>query len=118
MQRLETLRTENLCDKGQEKEYYTRLTDILRSYLDTRFGINAMEMTSSQIVKSLRNNEETRMPEKYMSRVLEIADFVKFAKARPLPEDNAASFRSAPQFVEDTKPLPTDTEKDTAEDIK
>ena len=63
MQRLETLRTENLCDKGQEKEYYTRLTDILRSYLDTRFGINAMEMTSSQIVKSLRNNEETRMPE-------------------------------------------------------
>ena len=70
MQRLETLRAENLCDKGQEKEYYTRLTDILRSYLDTRFGINAMEMTSSQIVKSLRNNEETRMPEKYMSRVL------------------------------------------------
>ena len=118
MQRLETLRTENLCDKGQEKEYYTRLTDILRSYLDTRFGINAMEMTSSQIVKSLRNNEETRMPEKYMSRVLEIADFLKFAKARPLPEDNAASFRSALQFVEDTKPLPTDTEKDTAEDIK
>ena len=46
-----------------------------------------------------------------MSRVLEIADFVKFAKARPLPEDNAASFRAAMQFVEDTRPLP---EPDTA----
>lgn len=112
MQRLETLRAENLCDKGQEKEYYTRLTDILRNYLDTRFGINAMEMTSSQILKSLRSNEETRMPEKYMSRVLEIADFVKFAKARPLPEDNAASFRSALQFVEDTKPLQPEPESE------
>lgn len=111
MQRLETLRSENLCEKGQEKEYYTRLTDILRNYLDTRFGINAMEMTSSQILNSLRHNEATRLPEKYMSRVLEIADFVKFAKARPLPEDNAASFRAAMQFVEDTRPLP---EPDTA----
>lgn len=104
MQRLATLRSENLCEKGEEKEYYTRLTDILRTYLDTRFGINAMEMTSTQILQALNKNEETRMPRKYMTRILETADFVKFAKVRPLPDDNAAAFRSALQFVEDTKP--------------
>lgn len=106
MQQLQTLHDEHLCEKGEEKEFYTRLTDILRSYLDARFGINAMEMTSTQIRRSLRENADTKMSEKYMSRILEIADFVKFAKIRPLPEDNAAAYKSALQFVEDTKPAP------------
>ena len=106
MSQLQTLHDEHLCEKGEEKEYYTRLTDILRSYLDARFGINAMEMTSTQIRRSLRENSETKMSEKYMSRILEIADFVKFAKIRPLPEDNSSAYNSALQFVEDTKPAP------------
>lgn len=121
MERLETLRSENLCERGEEKEFYTRLIDILRSYLDTRFGINAMEMTSGQIIKALRNNEKTRLPEKYISKVLETADFVKFAKVRPMPEDNNASFKAAVQFVEDTKPEeePKETsQKEEAEEKK
>ena len=103
---LTTLREEKLCEQGREKEYYTRLTDILRNYLQRRFGINAMEMTSTQILHSLEHNEETRLPRRYMHRVLEIADFVKFAKVRPLPDDNVQAFNSAMQFVEDTKPVP------------
>ncbi len=112
IQRLQQLREEKLCEKGQEKEYYTRLTDILRTYLDTRFGINAMEMTSTQILHALTKNEETRVPKKYMSQILEIADFVKFAKVRPLPDDNVQAFRSAVQFVEDTKPAPEPDEEE------
>lgn len=115
MQQLQTLHDEHLCEKGEEKEFYTRLTDILRTYLDARFGINAMEMTSTQIRRSLRENADTKMSEKYMSRILEIADFVKFAKIRPLPEDNASAYKSALQFVEDTKPAPV---AETTEDSK
>lgn len=111
--KLEELRNEHLCERGEEKEYYTRLIDILRIYLDKRFGINAMEMTSTQIKHALRANENTRVPERYMSRILEIADFVKFAKVRPLPDDNEQAFRSAIQFVEDTKPVETPEEGDT-----
>lgn len=103
---LTTLREEKLCEQGREKEYYTRLTDILRNYLQRRFSINAMEMTSTQILSTLENNDETRLPKRYMNRVLEIADFVKFAKVRPLPDDNVQAFNSAIQFVEDTKPAP------------
>ena len=47
------LREEKLCQRGEEKLYYTRLTDILRIYLRDRFGINAMEMTSTQIRRAL-----------------------------------------------------------------
>lgn len=109
--KLNELRGEHLCENGLEREYYTRLTDILRQYLHNRFGINAMEMTTSQILRALRHNETTRMQESLMNRVLEMADFVKFAKVRPLPDDNVRVFNSAMSFVEDTKPAPEPAEE-------
>lgn len=121
MRELESLRSDKLCEQGREKEYYTRLTDILRQYLQGRFGINAMEMTSTQIRHILELNDETRLSKSNMDRVLETADFVKFAKVRPLPDDNVAAYNSAVRFVEDTKPRPVvtptdDTDGETSSD--
>lgn len=113
--RLSHLRTAGLAESGNEKEYYTELVDILRQYLQGRFGINAMEMTSSQIVKALRSNPATRMTADQMRSVLSIADFVKFAKVRPLPDDNNRAFARAQDFVEQTKPEP---EPETPEDAQ
>lgn len=115
--RLNALKEAQLWEKGQEKEYYTRLIDILRDYLQERFRINAMEMTSSQILKALRANEETRLSHSRMERVVEIADFVKFAKVRPLPDDNVRAFSDAMQFVEETRPAPETTEESASSDI-
>lgn len=106
MSRLNTLKLRNLPESGHEKEFYTELVDILRQYMQGRFGINAMEMTSTQIVKALRANAETRMTADQMRAVLSMADFVKFAKVRPMPDDNARSFAKAQEFVEQTKPQP------------
>lgn len=108
--RLDALRAEHLCENGREREFYTSLTEILRNYLYRRFGINAMEMTSTQIRHALDSNPETRLSRMMMDQVLEMADFVKFAKARPLPDDNVRVFNSARQFVEDTRPRPAVTE--------
>ncbi len=105
MMRLTELREQNVWQNGLEKEYYTRLIDILRDYLQGRFGINAMEMTSQQITRVLHDNEATRMPNQRMKQILEIADFVKFAKVRPMPDDNLRSLNEAIQFVEETKPV-------------
>lgn len=121
MRQLNELKEQHLCENGQEREFYTRLTEILRDYLARRFGINAMEMTSSQIVSILESNAETRLPNRHMKQILEIADFVKFAKVRPLPDDNVKAFISAMQFVEDTRPIPepenaTDSEESTNND--
>lgn len=46
MNSLRCLKEQKLWEQGMEKEYYTDLADILRNYLNGRFGINAMEMTS------------------------------------------------------------------------
>jgi len=119
MRRLEALRDEQLCQRGEEKQYYTRLTDILRIYLHDRFGINAMEMTSTQIRHALRSNDTTRLSTDLMSRILEMADFVKFAKVRPLPDDNVATMNQAMKFVDDTRPLPEpETSAETTPETK
>jgi len=108
--RLNELQARKLPENGHDKEYYTELVDILRQYLHGRFGINAMEMTSTQIVRSLRANEKTRMTAEDMRPVLAMADFVKFAKVRPMPEDNTKSYNTAVNFLEQTKPLPEPTD--------
>ncbi|MCH5220983.1 MAG: hypothetical protein J1F05_01460 [Muribaculaceae bacterium] len=116
--RLNELKSRKLAESGQEKEYYTRLVDILREYLQGRFGIYAMEMTSTQIVRALRSNPDTRMTADEMREVLSIADFVKFAKVRPLPDDNIKAFARAQNFVEKTKPVPVPEESEGQPDVK
>ena len=106
MKRLQALREDGLIERGLEKEYYTILIDILRDYLQERFGINAMEMTSTEIVRVLSGNEATKRPNRHMKDILQIADFVKFAKVRPLPDDNLRAYNNALQFVEETRPAP------------
>lgn len=105
---LNILRTRQLCEKGQEKEYYTELTEILRQYLEGRFGINAMEMTTPQIKRAVYATVSEKSASSMMNEILEMADYVKFARLRPLPEDNARAFSQAMQFVENTKPEPVE----------
>ena len=105
---LEYLKGQKLWENGMEKEYYTDLIDILRIYMLGRFGINAMEMTSRQILGAMKNNKELRDKRDYIRQILNMADFVKFAKVRPLPDDNIASFDNALKFVKETKPVPVE----------
>lgn len=112
MASLRDLKSRKLWEQGLEKDYYTRLTDILRTYLEGRFGINAVEMTSREILQALKSNPEIAEHRQMMRQILDMADFVKFAKVRPLPEDNVKSFDNALRFVESTKPAPVETPSD------
>ncbi|MBO4870598.1 MAG: cell wall anchor protein [Muribaculaceae bacterium] len=105
MLNLQNLKQQQLWQNGQEKEYFTGLTDILRVYIDRRFHVNAVEMTTTQIIDTLKQNEETRAVNEQLSMILEIADFVKFAGARPLADDNEMAYQRAVNFVEATKPM-------------
>lgn len=118
MQALSNLKSRNLWQNGQEKEYYTTLTDILRVYIDRRFGINAVEMTSTQIMDKIRQNEDAHIAKEQLNNVLEIADFVKFANMHTLADDNEIAFQRAVNFVEQTKPLPQPNEEEGKEDAQ
>lgn len=110
-QRLQELKRRRLIEQGQTKMYYTELIDILRAYLEGRFGINAMEMPTKQILKKLRENKETHLSSAQMEQVLHLADFVKFAAANPDPLEGQKTFNTISDFVMSTKPEPTPEEQ-------
>lgn len=117
--KLRELKAKNLWEQGMEKEYFTQLTEILRVYLDRRFGINAMEMTSREIMDHLYNSD-VKDKRDYVRQILSVADFVKFAKVRPLPADNIAAYENAVKFIEETKPVAvpeSDDNKDNAGEV-
>lgn len=115
---LNNLKNRQLWQNGQHKEYYSCLTDILRVYIERRFGINAVEMTTSEIMEQIKHNEEALQVKDQLSEVLEIADYVKFAKMQTLADDNEVAFQRTLNFVEQTKPAPVAEEsKEDGKDI-
>lgn len=106
LRELDTLRSEKLWQTNRTKEYYTRLTDVIRTYIEKRFGINAMEMTSEEILLELKNlNSESDEVIHLLDRMFSTSDLVKFAKAQPLPDENEVNLLDAYQFVNNTKPF-------------
>ena len=101
---LEKLREEKLWQKGETKKYYTRLTEILRKYIEDRFGVDSLEMTTSETLEALVKSG-FKKDESYskLKSVLNGADLVKFAKYRPEPSENESSFELSWNFVSNTK---------------
>jgi hypothetical protein len=96
-----------LWQKGMEKEYYTALTDILRVYILERFNIYALEMTSSEILEAIKTKDITKSSISNLRQVLDLADFVKFAKMKPIPDENELSMANAKMFVSQTVEIET-----------
>ena len=99
---LNELKEQKLWQQGLNKEFYTSVTDILRKYIEERFDVNAMEMTSHEVLDCLKNEKEMKESFDGLKQILELADFVKFAKLHPLPSENEKSLTGAYIFVEST----------------
>ena len=94
---LKRLREEKMWQSGKVKEYFSSLTDIAREYIEGQFGVNAVEMTTDDIldeIKPLRFPKETYDK---LKDTMEVADLVKFAKysASTLESDTALSDMTA-----------------------
>jgi hypothetical protein len=101
---LESLRVKKLWQSGQVKEYYSELTEIIREYIELRFPVRALEMTTSEIYDALKKVDVNATSREKLNRILVLADLVKFAKEQPLPADNEQSFDRCVEFVRETKP--------------
>jgi len=100
---LETLHHQKLWQNNRHKQYYSGLTDILRTYIAGRWGIGAMEMTSDEILAAMRDVELPDKASMDLTAILRDGDLVKFAKHTPDAEQNEADYLKAYYFVEETK---------------
>ena len=115
---LEKLRDEKLWQNSKYKQYYSGLSDILRTYLAGRFGVGAMEMTTDEISDALQGLEIEQKQKMSLLTVLRDADLVKFAKVEPEAEDNELAYDRSFYFVEETKPMEVTDDGEEVEPAK
>lgn len=108
---LKKLQEEKLWQKDEMKLYYTRLTDVLRLYLEYRYSWMALESTTEEIAAEISNYPMNDVAKKLLLETLRNADLVKFAKMQPLPDANMKSMEQALNFIEVTAPTETKTEE-------
>jgi len=102
MKAIEEIKAERMVTSEDPKEYYTRLTDALRKYIEERYGFSAMEMTSSEIIERLMQTDDPQTLSELRQLFL-TADLVKFAKYSTLINENDANLVSAIDFINKTK---------------
>ncbi len=115
LEALERLEAKTLWQKGELKAYHAELTDIVRTFIENRFQIAAMELTTDEILLTIQVAMTDPAAREILSRMLRLADLVKFAKYAALVEENTNSLMSAYEFVKmnillEEKPLLKETE--------
>jgi uncharacterized protein (UPF0335 family) len=102
LQKLEQIRTEKIWQQGQIKQFYTDITDVIREYLEKGYDINAMELTTDEIVALVKKNKDLDEIRVVLKEMLELSDLVKFAKFVPLENENERVVLNAFMIVEKT----------------
>lgn len=101
---LDRLRDEELWQKGEIKYYYTRLTEILRQYLENRYRVYSLELTTSETLDALvKTGFKKDDSYNILKNILTGADLVKFAKYNPEAQENEVHFNNSWKFVDITK---------------
>lgn len=100
--KLNEMKDNELWNSAKTKDYYTDLTDIAREYLEGQFEIDAVEMTTDEIMQAVNELNLNNLTKSKLQETLTTADFVKFAKANPTAEQNKQSFSDINSFVEDS----------------
>lgn len=104
-QSLRALYDSPLIREGKVKEYYFRLSEIIRRYLERRFEFAAVEKTTDEITKDLRQISLEDACKRLIREFLEEVDIVKFAKYLPEPREIVLVNKRATEIVDKTKPV-------------
>lgn len=116
--KLAEMKDNELWNNPRTKDYYTDLTDIAREYLEGQFEIDAVEMTTDEIMKAVNELNLSNLTKSKLQDTLVTADFVKFAKANPTAEQNKQSFSDINNFVEDSYIYFQEEKKKKEEEMK
>ena len=116
LRKLDMYRGNKMWAPEKQKAFYSGITDTLREYIDARYDIGAMEMTTAEIMKDLKKTDVAGDLQSGLKDLFERADFVKFAKFVASDEDNASAVPTAVRFV--TQTYQSELERQQAEEAE
>lgn len=102
MKEIEQIKADKMVSSENQKEYYTKLTDTLRRYIEERYKFSAMEMTSTEIIERLTQDGDQKSLDE-LRQLFTTADLVKFAKYSTLINENDMNLVNAIEFINQTK---------------
>lgn len=105
LEKLELVEKEKFWQRGLVKKYFSEVTDVLRQYIENRFDIPAMELTTDEIIHHFENELIRPEVKEKLIYMLRLADMVKFAKAITLPPENEKTLQYAYDFINYTRPV-------------
>jgi hypothetical protein len=114
MKLLAELEEKQLWQKGQVKEYYVQLTDIVRGYVEARFNTAALELTTDELLDKARTIPGILEITPQLGTILRTADLAKFAKAQPTPTEHTTAMQLAREVVAVTRPVIIENPSTTA----
>ncbi len=104
MDAIHRIETSGLLDRGGVDRFYTELSDVVRHYVEDRYGLRAPEQTTEEFLQELaRQPVLDKAQGQSLARFLEQSDLVKFARVRPTSSEGEAALRAAREFVESTR---------------
>lgn len=118
LNKLGQLRLDKVWQQGEIKLYYSRLTDIIREYIEGQFSLQALEMTSDEIMSALKALNINDLALQKLNGTLMLADLVKFAKEIPSAVENDSCLENLIDFVNETPVTKTDPITDTDNPLK
>ena len=102
LEKLDAIKEAKIWKDGKVKEYQTELTDVVREYIGRRFDVQSTEKTSDETLRAMKPLIEKELFAK-LSKMLQLADLVKFAKWHTTPDENESALSTAYDFVNSTK---------------
>ena len=102
LEKLDAIKAQKIWKDGKVKEYQTDLTDVVREYIGRRFDVQSTEKTSDETLRAMKPLIEKDLYSK-LSKMLQLADLVKFAKWHTTPDENESALTTAYEFVNETK---------------
>ena len=99
---LEKIKEEAIWKENKIKEYYSEITDTIRLYIEERFQINALELTSDEIIHVFKSQVIDSESKAKLYQILTLSDFVKFAKQIPIEAEHTLTLNNAFDFVKGT----------------
>ncbi len=110
LMQLEELEKKKLWQSGQIKLYYSEATEIIRRYVEQRYGVMALEMTTGEVMEQLATRPIGEPVRNNIEQLLSGADLVKFAKYQPVAAENEEVISRARSIVEQTAPKPSESD--------
>jgi hypothetical protein len=102
LETLEKIKQEAIWKENKTKEYYSSIADTVRLYIEERFNINALELTSDEIIKIFKSQVIDSESKSKLTQILTLSDFVKFAKQIPIETEHTLTLNNAFDFVKGT----------------